>query len=491
MSDTAPEAATAARSAAGSRDGAPPTSRRRWYALTVLCTAYLMIVLDGSIVTVALPAIQSDLGFSPSGLTWTINAYMITFGGLLLLAGRLGDLAGRRRVLLTGLAVFTAASVLCALAATPAMLVAARFAQGVGGALASAVSLGIIVTLFTDPGERGRAIGAYAFTGATGAALGAALGGLLTDAFGWRWVFFINVPIGLLAIVGTVRLLADDPGIGLRRGADASGGALITAGGMLTVYTIVQIEAHGWASARTLGLAAGSLALLAAFVARQATAAAPLMPLRILRVRNVWGANAVQMLLVAAMFGFQIHMALYLQQVRGYDATETGLALMPAAVVIGGVSLTVSGRLIARFGERAVLVSGLIIMVAGYALLTRLSVDTAYATHVLPVTLLLGGFGLALPALTALGMSSAGQDDAGAASGVFNTTQQIGAALGVAVLAAFAASRTAHLRDDGVPEALALTGGFRLAFGVGAGLLVAAIVLGLLVLRRAPAEGRS
>ncbi|MBX6770025.1 MAG: MFS transporter, partial [Actinomadura rubrobrunea] len=317
------------------------------------------------------------------------------------------------------------------------------------------------------------------------------LGGLLTDAFGWRWVFFTNVPIGLLAIVGTVRLLADDPGIGLRRGADASGGALITAGGMLTVYTIVQIEAHGWAAARTLGLAAGSLALLAAFAARQATAAAPLMPLRILRVRNVWGANAVQMLLVAAMFGFQIHMALYLQRVRGYDATETGLALMPAAIVIGGVSLTVSGRLIARFGERAVLVSGLITMFAGYALLTRLSVDTAYATHVLPATLLFGGFGLALPALTALGMSSAGQDDAGVASGVFNTTQQIGAALGVAVLSTFAASRTAHLRDDEVPEALALTGGYRLAFGVGAGLLVAAIVLGLLVLRRVPVERRS
>ncbi|GAA4099146.1 MFS transporter [Actinomadura miaoliensis] len=490
MSETAsPATGTApARPAAGPGETAAPASRRRWYALAVLCAASLMIILDGSIVTVALPAIQSDLGFSPSGLTWTVNAYMITFGGLLLLAGRLGDLAGRRRVLLAGLAVFTAASVLCGLATTPAMLVAARFAQGAGGALASAVSLGIIVTLFTDPGERGRAIGAFAFTGATGAALGQVLGGLLTDGFGWNWVFFINVPIGAATMIGAVRLLADDPGLGLRRGADVLGGVLVTAGAMLTVYTIVQAERHGWASARTLALAAGSLALLAGFVARQATAAAPLLPLRTLRVRNVWGANLVQMLLVAAMFGFQILIALYMQQVRGYNATETGLALLPGAIAIGGISLVVSARMINRFGERTVLLTGLVSVVAGYAVLTRLSADGPYVTHLLPVMVLIGGFGLALPALTGLGMSGARDDDAGAASGLFNTTQQMGAALGVAALSTFAATRAAHLRDDGLREALALTGGYRLAFGVGAGLLVTAIVLALLVLRRVPTE---
>ncbi|GAA4130330.1 MFS transporter [Actinomadura keratinilytica] len=489
MSKTPSPATEAAppRPAVGPDEAAAPASRRRRYALAVLCAASLMIILDGSIVTVALPAIQADLGFSPSGLTWTVNAYMIAFGGLLLLAGRLGDLAGRRRVLLAGLGVFTAASVLCGSAVTPAMLVAARFAQGAGGALASAVSLGIIVTLFTDPGERGRAIGAFAFTGATGAVLGQVLGGLLTDGLGWNWVFFINVPIGAAAIIGVVRLLPDDPGLGLRRGADVLGGVLVTAGSMLTVYTIVQIERSGWASARTLGLAAGAAVLLAAFVARQATAAAPLLPLRTLRVRNVWGANLVQLLTIAAMFGFQILIALHMQQVRGYSATETGLAMLPAAIIIGGLSLGVSARLIGRFGERTVLLAGLVPVLVGYAGLTRLPADGPYAVRLLPVMVLVGGFGLALPALTGLGMSGARDDDAGAVSGLFHTTQQIGAALGVAALSTFVAARADHLRAGGLAEAPALTGGHRLAFTVGTGLLVAAIATALLVLRRVPA----
>ncbi|MFC6933599.1 MFS transporter [Actinomadura yumaensis] len=318
-----------------------PTSespRSRALALAVLCAGMLMIILDGSIVTVALPAVQADLGFSPSGLTWTVNAYVIAFGGLLLLAGRLGDLVGRRRMFVAGLAVFTLASVLCGVAANPATLIAARFLQGAGGAMASAVSLGMIVTLFTEPRERGRAIGAYAFTGASGASIGQVLGGVLTDVLSWHWIFFVNLPIGLAAGLLALRALPADRGLGLRAGADALGALLGTAGTMIGVYAIVQASGHGWTSGRTLGLAAASLALLAGFVARQATARSPLLPLRVLRSRNVWGANAIQMLMLAAMFSFQVIVALYMQNVLGYGATGTGFAMLPAAVAIAAFS---------------------------------------------------------------------------------------------------------------------------------------------------------
>ncbi|XVQ11745.1 MFS transporter [Spirillospora sp. CA-255316] len=476
--------------AAAGSPAAPPAPRSRWLALAVLCAGMLMIILDGSIVTVALPAIQSDLGFTPSALTWTINAYTIAFGGLLLLGGRLGDLAGRRRVFVAGLALFTLASALCGLAVNPETLIAARFLQGVGGALASAVSLGMIVTLFTDPAERARAIGAFAFTGAAGASIGQVLGGVLTDALSWHWNFYINVPIGLAAIALSLRVLANDRGPGLRGGTDALGAVLATGGVMLGVYAIVGAEHAGWASARTLGLGAVSLLLIAAFAARQATAARPLLPLRILRSRNVAGANLVQFLAVGAMFGFQVHIALYMQQVLGYGATATGLAMLPAAVMIGGLSLGLSARLIARFGERTMLLAGLALLLVGRLLLTRIPVDGSYVTDLLPPMLLTGGFGLALPALTALGMSGARQEDAGVVSGLFNTTQQIGVALGVAVLSTLAASRTEGLAGDGAGEAAALTGGFQYAFEIGAGLLVAAIAVTLLVLRQ-PRPGKN
>ncbi|GAA2426262.1 MFS transporter [Actinomadura vinacea] len=458
--------------------------RSRWLALAVLCAGMLMIILDGSIVTVALPAIQADLGFTPSALSWTINAYTIAFGGLLLLGGRLGDLAGRRRVFVAGLAVFTIASALCGIATGPGMLIAARFLQGVGGALASAVSLGMIVTLFTDPAERARAIGAFAFTGAAGASIGQVLGGILTDALSWNWNFFINVPIGVAAIVLAPRLLNDDRGSGLRGGIDVLGAVLATSGVMLGVYSIVGAERGGWTSGRTLALGAVSLLLLAGFVVRQATAAEPLLPLRVLRSRSVAGANLVQLLAVGAMFGFQVHIALYMQQVLGYGATASGLALLPAAVVIGGLSLGLSARLNGRFGERNVLLAGLALLVIGRLLLIRTPVDGAYATDLLPPILLVGGFGLALPALTTLGMSGARPGDAGVVSGLFNTTQQIGVALGVAVLSTLAASRADALADGGASEAAALTGGFRLGYEVGAGLLVAAFLVALVVLRR-------
>jgi EmrB/QacA subfamily drug resistance transporter len=444
----------------------------------------LMTILDGSIVTVAMPAIQRDLGFSPAGLSWTVNAYLIAFGGLLLLAGRLGDLIGRKTMFLAGNAVFTAASLLAGAATTPGLLIAARFAQGVGSAMASAVVLGILVTLFTETRERAKAIGVFSFTGAAGASIGQVLGGVLTDTLGWNWIFFINLPIGLITIVLAIRALPGEPGIGLAAGADVAGALLVTGGLMLGVYTVVKVEQYGWLAAHTLGLGALSLALLAAFAVRQATGTTPLMPLRIFRSRNVVGANLVQMLALSAMFAFQIIVALYMQKVLGYGALETGLALLPAAVAIGGVSLFVSARLNTRYGERRVLLAGLALLFAAMAWLTRIPVNADYVTDLLPVMVLIAGGGLVLPGLTALGMSDARPDDAGLTSGLFNTTQQIGMATGVAVLSTLAASRTETLHSTGTDTTAALAGGYHLAFATSAALLVAAFIATLLILRR-------
>ncbi|MFG2329743.1 MFS transporter [Streptomyces sp. NPDC048604] len=458
-------------------------ARSRWVALGVLATGMLMTILDGSIVTVAMPAIQSDLGFTPTGLSWVVNAYLIAFGSLLLLAGRIGDLIGRKRMFLAGTGVFTVASLLAAAATSPGVLIAARFLQGAGSAMASAVSLGILVTLFTEPRERGRAIAVFSFTGAAGASIGQVLGGVLTDALTWNWIFFINLPIGVAAILVALPALPADRGLGLKAGADVLGALLVTSGLMTGIYAVVTIEEYGAGSAHTLGLGALALALLAGFLVRQARAANPLMPLRILRSRTVSGANLVQMLTVAAMFAFQILVALYLQKVLGYSASQTGLAMLPAAAVIGAVSLGVSARLGARFGERNVLLAGLALLVGVLGLLTRVPVHASYVTDLLPVMLLAAGGGLALPALTSLGMSGAKEADAGLASGLFNTTQQIGMALGIAVLSTLAAARTESLTEAGRPAPEALTSGYHLAFAVGTALLVAAFTVTLTVLR--------
>ncbi len=451
----------------------------------VLCAGMLMIVLDATVVNVALPSIQSDLGFSQSSLAWVVNAYLIAFGGLLLLAGRLGDLTSRRGVFLGGLGVFTVASLLCGVAQTQAMLVAARFVQGVGGAMTSAVILGMIVTMFPGRREQARAIGVYAFVASAGGSIGLLVGGVLTQAINWHWIFFVNIPIGIATAVLAMRLLGRDGGIGLGRGADVPGAVLITTSLMLLVYTIVKPAAElGWGSGRTLVLGLVSVGLLVAFVVREATAGHPLVPLRIFGSRNVSGANVIQALTVAGMFGMFFLGALYLQRVLGYDALQTGLAFLPVTVVLGTLSLRYSERLIMRFGARTTLLPGLVLIVAGLALVARVPVDGSYLTDLLPSMLLLGtGIGVSFPALATLSMSGATHSDAGLASGLVNTTTQVGAALGLAVLATLSAARSEHLLARGDATAAALTGGYRLAFLIAAVLVVAAIAVAGTVLR--------
>ncbi|MEU4780914.1 MFS transporter [Micromonospora sp. NPDC023633] len=460
----------------------------RWPALLLLCAGSLMIILDGSVVAVALPAIQRDLGFTATGLAWVVNAYLVAFGGLLLLGGRLGDLLGRRAVFLAGVALFTLASLLCAVATGPAVLVVARFLQGAGGALTMAVSLGMIVRLFPAPGERARAIAVFSFTGAAGSSIGMLAGGVLTDLAGWPAIFGINLPIGLGILLGAVRLLDADRGVGLRAGLDLLGAALVTAGLMLAVLAIVGAGEHGWASARTVGAAGFAAALLGAFALRQRATATPLLPPRVLRTPDLVAANVVQFLMVAAFFGFQFLLALELQLVLGLDAAATGLAFLPTPVVIALVSLGLAGRLTARYGARPVLLTGLALAVVGFLLLARLPVDGGYLTDVLPALLVFGAAGgLSLPAVTTLAMAGADPADAGLASGLVNTTQQVGGALGLAALATLAATRTDGLRDAGWAAADALAAGYRTAFAVAAALVTAALLLALATLRRRPA----
>jgi EmrB/QacA subfamily drug resistance transporter len=468
-----------------SRAGAAGGENSRWIALVVLCVGMLMIVLDATVVNVALPSIQDDLGFSQSSLAWVVNAYLITFGGLLLLAGRLGDLIGRRRIFLAGLAVFTGASLLCGVAQSQALLVGARFLQGAGGALTSAVILGMIVTMFPEPREQAKAIGVYSFVASAGGSVGLLAGGVLTEAINWHWIFFVNLPIGVATALLAARLVDRDQGIGLGRGADVAGAALITGALMLLVYTIVEPAADsGWGAPETVGLGAASLGLLGSFIVREATARTPLIPLRIFRARNVTGANVVQALFVAGMFAMFFLGSLYLERVLGYGALGIGLAFLPVTVAIGTLSLGYSERLIMRFGARTTLIPGLVLIAAGLGLFTQVPVDGQYITDVLPSMILLGvGAGLSFPALMTLAMSGATQTDAGLASGLVNTTLQVGGALGLAVLATLSTTRTENLLERGESTAAALTDGYQLAFLIGVGLVVAAIAVALVVIR--------
>jgi EmrB/QacA subfamily drug resistance transporter len=459
--------------------------RSRWIALYILCTGMLMIVLDVTIVNVALPTIQDDLGFSQSSLAWVVNAYLIAFGGLLLLAGRFGDIIGRRTIFLAGLAVFTVASIVCGAAQSQEMLVAARFVQGAGGAMTSAVILGMIVTMFPEPREQAKAIGVYAFVASAGGSVGLLAGGLLTQAISWHWIFFVNIPIGIATAVFATRYLAKDKGIGFGGGADIPGALLVTGSLMLAVYTIVKPAAEdGWGAGRTLALGAVALALLAAFVVREATARNPLVPLRIFRSRTLTGANLVQVLSVPAMFGMFFLGSLYLERVLGYDALEIGLAFLPVTVVMGTLSVRYSERLVMRFGARTMLFPGLALIAAGLIVFSQVPVDGNYVTDILPVMVLLGtGAGICFPALMGLAMSGTAPSDAGLVSGLVNTTAQVGGALGLAVLATLSTTRTEHLQSAGESAASALTGGLHLALWIGAALAVAAAVVAATVIK--------
>jgi EmrB/QacA subfamily drug resistance transporter len=468
------------------------TERQRWLALYVLCAGVLMIVLDVTIVNVALPSIKDDLGFSQSGLAWVVNAYLIPFGGLLLLAGRLGDLIGKRKIFLSGLAVFIVASLLCALAQTEGMLIGARFVQGIAGALTSAVVLGMIVTMFPEPREQAKAIGVYGFVASAGGSIGLLAGGLLTEAMSWHWIFFINIPIGIATAFFTVRLIEDSPGIGLSKGADVPGAIMLIGGLMIGTYSILGVTEHGWTSSQTLILSAVSIAMLVAFVARQARIETPLMPLRLFHSRNVSAANAIQALLVAGMFSMFFLGALYLQLILDYDALQVGLAFLPATLVMGTMSLGFSERLITRFGPRQTLIPGLAIIATGLLLFARTPVDGDYLIDVMPAMLITGfGIGASFPSLMTLAMSGATPEDAGLASGLVNTTAQVGGAVGLAVLATLATQRTEGLEADGVAEMAALNSGYHLAYLVGASLVGVALLLSIFVLRspaKAPAE---
>ncbi|HWH20338.1 MAG TPA: MFS transporter [Solirubrobacterales bacterium] len=463
------------------------SDRQRWLALYVLCAGMLMIVLDGTIVNVALPSIQEDLGFSQSNLAWVVNAYLIPFGGLLLLAGRLGDLLGQRRVFLVGLAIFTVASALCAASPDQGVLIGARFIQGIGGALSSAVILAMIVRMFQAPNEQAKAIGVYGFVASAGGSIGLLLGGILTQAISWHFIFVINLPIGVLVGWLALRLVDNPDGLGMQEGADFPGAALITGALMLGVFTILQITTWGWVDPRTIvGLVLAAL-LLVVFVRRQSRIANPLMPLRLFSSRNVVGANTVQALLVAGMFGMFFLGALYLEKVLGYSALEIGLAFLPTTLVMGGLSLGFSEKLIMRFGPRNTLIPGFVLVTIALLLFARTPVDGNYLTDLLPPFLLIGiGIGTSFPSIMTLAMSGATPQDAGLASGLVNTSMQVGGAVGLAVLATLSTERTENLEAAGHATAEALNSGYHLAYLVGAGLAAVSVLIAVFVLRPTP-----
>ncbi|MBV8030918.1 MAG: MFS transporter [Betaproteobacteria bacterium] len=454
--------------------------RKRWWALYVLCAGELMIVLDTTVVNVALPSIRMDLGFTESSLVWVVNAYMVFYGGFLLLGGRLGDLFGHRKLFLAGIALFTAASVVCGLSGTQWLLVTARAAQGLGGAVVSAIALSLIMDLFTDAGDRARAMGVYGFVCAAGGSIGVLAGGLLTSALNWHWVFLVNLPIGIAIWFLCRALIAPDerrsPGT-----IDLAGAGTITAGLMLAIYAIVNGNAAGWRSVQTLGLLACSLAFFAAFFMVESRVRAPLMPLRLLARRNLCVAGIIGALWCAAMFAWFFLSALDMQLVLGYDALKIGLAFLPSNVIMAAFSLGLSAKIVLRFGVRAPIFAGLVLAAAGLAVFALAPVQASLAWHILPAMTLLGiGCGMALNPVLLVAMSDAAPDESGLASGVANTAFMMGGALGLAVLASLAEARTAGLLERGTMNEAALAAGYQAAFAVAAGFaLVAALAAAL------------
>ncbi len=468
-------------------------TRRRWLALYVLCLASLMIVLDVTIVGVALPSIRTDLKFSETSLAWVVNGYLLTYGGFLLLGGRLGDLFGHRRLFLSGISLFTLASLACGLATTQWFLVGARSVQGIGGAVASAVSLSLMMNLFTEPAERAKAMGIFGFVASGGGSIGVLLGGILTDALNWHWIFLVNFPIGVLVVLLALRLLPA-PAAGVSAGRlDVAGAVTVTSSLMLAVFAIVNGNQEGWTSLRTLGVLGGAAALLAAFLTIESRVRMPLMPLRLFRLRNIATANVVGVLWAAAMFAWFFLAALYLQLVLGYSPLQVGLAFLPANLIMGALSIGLSAKLVMRFGIKSPLATGLLLAAAGLALFVRAPVGGSFVVDVLPSMILLGfGAGMAFNPVLLAAMSDVDPAEAGLASGLVNTSFMMGGALGLAVLASIAASRTNALADAGHSEVAALTGGYHIAFLIGALFAAAAAVIGATLLRAgaaAPAHG--
>ncbi|HKV88902.1 MAG TPA: MFS transporter [Candidatus Dormibacteraeota bacterium] len=461
----------------------------RWLSLTVLCTGFLLIVVDMTIVNVALPSIQRDLRFTQSGLAWVVNAYLIAFAGLLLLAGRLGDLFGRKRVYLIGLGPFISASVVCGLSFSQGMLIAARFVQGIGGAVSSAVILAMIVTLFPRPDEQAKAFGVFSFIASAGAAIGLLAGGLITQAVSWHWIFFVNLPIGLVTAIVSARLLESDRGIGVGEGADVLGAGLVTGALMVGVYTIVESSDPAFGTLRTAGFGALSLGLLAAFVARQARARNPILPLRIFASRRISAANAVQALMTASFLGFFFLGSLDLQRVLGYGPMTIGLAFLPVSIAMALFSVRFSALLINRFGPHAMLVLGQAVIAVALVALGLGPTHPGYAVYFLAPFAMLGlGGGLSFPSLTILAMSGVAPRDAGLASGLLNTTGQVGGALGLAVMATLAGSHTASLFQGGSGLADALAGGYHFAWLVGAATVAVTLGIALIALRAPTAK---
>ena len=460
-------------------------SRTRWLALLVLCLGDLMIVLDVTIVGVALPSIREDLGFSEESLAWVVNAYLITFGGFLLLGGRLGDLFGHRRLFVLGITLFTLASMACGLATSQGMLVGARAVQGLGAAVVSAVALSLMMTLFTEPAERAKAMGIFGFVASGGGSIGVLLGGILTDVLNWHWIFLVNVPVGIVVVVLTLAIIPSERVATAAQRLDVAGAITVTVSLMVAVYAIVNGNEVGWLTARTLGLLGISGALLAAFLVLEGRVASPLVPLRLFRLRNIAVSNVVGILWAGSMFAWFFLSALYLQLVLGYSPLEVGLAFLPGNLIMGAVSIWLSARLVMRFGIRLPLAVGLLFAAVGLLLFARAPVDGNFVVDVLPSMILLGlGAGMAFNPVLLAAMSDVEPTEAGLASGVVNTSFMMGGALGLAVLASLAASRTDTLLAEGESQAAALTGGYHVAFLVGALFAGVAAALGGLLLRQ-------
>ncbi len=464
------------------------TDTRRWIALIVVCMAMLMSALDSSIVNVALPSIQRQLHFSQASLTWVVDAYLIAFGSFLLLAGRLGDLLGRKKVFLNGVALFTTSSLVCALAQNQATLITARFFQGMGGAISTSVIVAIIVTEFTGAAERAKAMSAYLFVAVGGGSIGLLVGGFLTQAVNWHWIFVINVPIGLLTLVMGSILIKENPGLGVRDGLDLSGSLMMTSSLIIGIYAVVKASSYGWLSWHTLGFGAVSLLLMGTFVVFESRIERPIVPLRILKLRSLTASSVVRGLAFSSMFAVFFFGALYLEKVLGYAPLRTGLAFLPMSLAMAVMSLGATSRLLIRYGPMKLLVPGMSAVIVGLLLLTRTTVDANYFTSILPAFLLLG-FGMSISAvpLLTIAMADVPKADAGLASGIVNVSMWLASSVALAVFGTLATSRTTSLLNQGSTRASALVGGYHLTFFIGAlfaalGLVVTTVVL------RAPAK---